>query len=121
MKKLKRLRCYIRPYRLNWGLSQADLAYIVGFNDRKFISQLERHQLPPTLAIALALHLVFGTDHAELFPELCAEIEKQVIARAYDLYERLQGNTSRKIRAKLDLLELMLDRMAKRRDLFANV
>jgi hypothetical protein len=67
------------------------------------------------------LGLVFGTDHGELFPNLCAEIEQQVIARTYDLYERLQGNTSKKIRAKLDFLESMLERIAQRGDLVSTV
>jgi DNA-binding XRE family transcriptional regulator len=114
MKTLKPLHCYVRPYRMRWGLSQDDLAFIIGVNNRKFLSHLENHKLPPTLAVAIALWVIFGTEHIELFPALWAKTEEEVLARANDLYERLQGNSSEKIRMKLDFLEEIFDR-AKRR------
>jgi hypothetical protein len=40
---------------------------------------------------------VLGTDHPDLFPELHAKTIEEVLARATDLYERLQGNSSKKI------------------------
>ena len=118
MKKLKRLRSYVRSYRVRWGLSQDDLAFIVGFKNRKFVSHLERHKIPPTLAVAIALSVLFGAEHAELFPTLCAQIEKDVLARANELYERLQGDPSKKTKMKLDFFEFMFER-ADRRDAFA--
>jgi transcriptional regulator with XRE-family HTH domain len=113
MKKLKRLRCYVRPYRLRWGLSQKELAFIIGYKNRKFVSYLENHKLAPTLAVALALRVVFGTDHVELFPTI-ADIENDVLARANDLYERLQGNPSKKIKTKLDFFEFIFERADRR-------
>ena len=107
MKKIKRLRSYVRAYRLRWGLSQDELAFILGFKSRKFISYLENHKLPPTLAVAVALRVVFGIEHSELFPALCDKIEADVLARANELYERLQGNSSKKIKAKLDFFEFI--------------
>src|SRR5580704_13321402 len=101
MKKLKRLRCYVRPYRLRWGLSQEELAFIIGVKSRKLLSYLENHKVAPTLAVAVALRIVFGTEHAELFPTVTI-IEKDVLARANDLYERLQGNPSKRTKLKLD-------------------
>jgi DNA-binding XRE family transcriptional regulator len=118
MKRLKRLTIYVRPYRIRWGLSQKDLAFLIGFKSRKAISFLENHKLPPSLAVAIALCVVFGTEHADLFPAIYAEAVEDVLARANDLYERLQGNSSKKIREKLDFLEAMLDR-AKRQRLYA--
>ena len=46
---------------------------------------------------------------------LCAKTAEDVLARANDLYERLQGNSSKKIRMKLDFLEELLER-AKHRE-----
>jgi len=73
MMKSKRLTTYVRPYRIRWGLSQKDLAFLIGFQSRKAISFLENDKLPPTLAVAIALYIVFGTEHAEMFPALCAK------------------------------------------------
>jgi DNA-binding XRE family transcriptional regulator len=118
MKTLKRLTTYVRPYRIRWGLSQKDLAFLIGFKSRKAISFLENDQLDPTLAIAIALCVVFGTEHPDLFPTLCAETVEDVLARVTDLYERLQGNSSKKTRMKLDFLEKVLER-AKQRQTYA--
>src|SRR5216684_3634001 len=98
MKKKKRLRCYVRPYRLRWGLTQSELAFIIGGKNRNFILYLEGQQRRPTLADAFALYVVFGTEPIELFPALFAEIEDDAVARAYDVYERLQGHPSKKTR-----------------------
>ncbi len=104
MKKKKRLQCYVRPYRLRWGLSQAELAFIIG-TGRNYISYLETEKRRPKLSDAFALQVIFGVELTELFPTLFAETEDGVLARAYDLYERLQGQHSEKTRIKLDFLE----------------
>jgi transcriptional regulator with XRE-family HTH domain len=109
MKKLKRLRCYVRPYRLRWGLSQEEVAFIIGIKSRKLLSYLENHKVAPTLAMAVALRVVFGTEHAELFPTI-TKIEKDVLARANDLYERLQGDPSKRTKMKLDFFEFIFER-----------
>jgi DNA-binding XRE family transcriptional regulator len=113
MKKLKRLRCYVRPYRLRWALSQDELAFIIGVKSRKLVSYLENHKVAPTLAVAIALRVVFGTEHAELFPTI-TKIEKDVLVRANDLYERLQGDSSKRTKVKLDFFEFIFERAERR-------
>ncbi len=115
MKDKKRLCCYVRSYRLRWGFTQNELAFIIGAKKRTFVSYLEGQKRQPKLADALALQVVFGTEPVELFPALFAETADGVLTRAYDLYERLQGQSSGKNRMKLDFLEEMFER-AKRRD-----
>ena len=112
----KRLRCYLRPQRRRWGFTQKELAFIIGAKSRTGVSRLENGKRPPSLAAAFALHIVFGTDAAELFPAHFAEVENGVLARAYDLYERLQGNRSKTARMKLDFLEEMFARAKRRGD-----
>ena len=106
----KRLRCYLRPQRRRWGFTQKELAFIIGAKSRSIVSRLEQGKRRPSLAAAFALSIVFGADAAEHFPALYAEIEQGVLARAYDLYEQLQGDRSKTTRMKLDFLEKLFAR-----------
>jgi hypothetical protein len=81
---------------------------------------VEHHKRQPSLTVAFACQIIFGTPPTELFPGLFAEIEEDVMARAYDLYERLQGHPSKAARIKLDFLEEMFARV-KAREHNANV
>jgi transcriptional regulator with XRE-family HTH domain len=112
----KRLRCYLRPQRRRWGFSQKELAFIIGAKSGTVVSRLEHGTRRPNLTAAFALHIVFGATASELFPALFAEVERGVLARAYDLYERLQGNRSKAARMKLDFLEEMFARAKRRGD-----
>ena len=108
------LPSYLRPYRLRWGLTQQELTYLIGVRRPKLVSALEHHKGNPRLSIGFALHVVFGTETRELFPSLFADVEEGVIARAYDLYDRLQGKPSKTNRVKLDFLEDMFERARER-------
>lgn len=105
----KRLDCYVRTNRLRSGLTQKELAFILGVKTRTFISYLEGRKREPKLETAFALYIVFAVEAVDLFPGLFAETDEKVIARAYDLYERLQGNASKTTRAKLSFLEGMFE------------
>ncbi len=105
------LICYLRPYRRRWGLTQDELARLLGCKTGAVISRLERSSRPPSLQAAYAFELLFGTVPIELFPGLHATVKDEVIARARDLYEELQGDTSRAGRIKLDFFEEVLERI----------
>jgi DNA-binding XRE family transcriptional regulator len=111
----KKLDCYLRPYRRRWGLTQDDLAALLGHKNGSVISRLERYGRQPSLEAAYALEVIFGTAPAELFPGLQAKVKKEVIARVRDLYDELQGNPSKIIRLKLDLFEDVFERTKPRR------
>jgi DNA-binding XRE family transcriptional regulator len=111
----KHITSHLRAYRRRWGLSQGELAFMVGLKSRSVLSEFESSGKLPTLITALAIYCVFDTPVAELFPSLYQEIEDGVLARAYDLYERLQGDPSRATRIKLDFLEELIERVEKRR------
>src|SRR5262245_50130191 len=100
----KRLKTYLRPLRRSSGLTQRELAYLIGRKDGSCISRVERFERVPTLVWTRACTLVFGTRAFEIFPELFAEVREGVLYRANDLYEQLQGNPSKAARAKLDFL-----------------
>ena len=105
-----KLKSYVRSYRRRWGLSQSELAHLVGLKSGTTISRIERHIQKPTLLVALACHAIFGIPPAELFPAVFVEIEEDVMRRAYGLYEQLQGSKSSATKTKLDCLEVALAR-----------
>lgn len=111
----KKLDCYLRSYRRRWGLTQDELAMLLGCTTGAVISRLERHGRQPSLETAYAFEVLFGTAPIELFPGLHAKVRKAVIARARDLYDELKGNSSRTTRLKLDFFEEVFERAQPRR------
>jgi transcriptional regulator with XRE-family HTH domain len=111
----KKLDCYLRSYRRRWGPTQDELAILLGWKTGAVISRLERYGRQPSLEAAYALEVIFGTAPIELFPGLHAKVKKIVIARVSDLYDELQGNSSKITRLKLDFFEQVFERAQPRR------
>src|ERR1700674_3816351 len=86
---------YLRSYRLRWGLSQGELANLLGWRGAEVVSRIEKKQRPPTLKLVIACFILFGTSAAELFPDISSNIESDVMARVQEMYETIQGNPSR--------------------------
>ena len=107
---MKRLAVYLRAYRRRWGLSQSELAILIGFNDRGMISRIERQMRRPSLSTAIACRILFGMHAIEIFPAFFADVEEAVLERVQALYDDLQGSRSRMTPAKLDFLEEVLAR-----------
>jgi DNA-binding XRE family transcriptional regulator len=105
---------YLRSYRLRWGLSQGELAYLLGWSRSEVISRIEMKQRAPTLKLVIGCFVLFGAAAAELFPDLSSGIEADVIARAWELYEKIQGNPSKKTKKQIELLEGAIERAAQR-------
>ena len=111
----KKLDCYLRSYRRRWGLTQDELAALLGCKTGAVISRLERDGREPSLKAAYAFEVIFGTAPIELFPGLRAKVKKDVIARVRDLYDELQGDSSKLTRLKLDFFEDVFARAQARR------
>jgi transcriptional regulator with XRE-family HTH domain len=107
----KRLKTYVRPARRRSGLTQRELAFLVGVKDGAAVSRMERLKRVPSLLWTRACALVFDIPAAQLFPQMFREIHEVVRRRANDLYEELQGNPSKATRLKLDFLEELLARL----------
>lgn len=101
----KKFHCYLRPYRRRWGFTQKELAHLLGCKSGTVISRLEQGQRRPSLRIALACYIVFGTPPYELFPGVFSHVERCTLKRVWDLYERIQGKSTATTRTKLDALE----------------
>jgi transcriptional regulator with XRE-family HTH domain len=86
----RKLPDYLRSERRRAGLSQEDVAALLGTGVRTISRYEQRARLPP-LELALAYQAVFGTPVAELFPGRFREIVKRVRLRA----ERRKANLGR--------------------------
>jgi transcriptional regulator with XRE-family HTH domain len=109
----QRLKSYLRPFRRRHGLTQRELAFLIGAKGGTVVSRIERLKRSPSFAWICACALVFGTRALDLFPGLFLEIRESLRHRANELYEELQGNPSKTTRAKLDFLEEVLARLEK--------
>ncbi len=113
--KTKKPKNYLRSYRLRWGLSQGELAKLLGWKRAEVISRIEKKIRPPTLKLVIACFILFGTPAAELFPDISASIEIDVMARVWEMYESIQGDPSRKTKKKIELFEAAIERAERRK------
>ena len=113
--KTRRPVNYVRSQRLRWGLSQGELANLLGWRGAEVVSRIEKKQRPPTLKLVIACFILFGTAAAELFPDISASIEIDVMARIWELYEKIQGDPSKKTKIKIELLEGAIARAEQRK------
>jgi hypothetical protein len=74
------------------------------------ISRIEKKLRPPTLKIVIGCFVIFGTPAAEVFPDISRTVEADVMERVWELYEKVQGDSSRKTRTKIELLESVIER-----------
>jgi len=104
----KRLTIYLRTHRRRWGLTQKELARLIGLQSGSQVSRLERGKRQPTFPIVIACVLIFGVQAADIFPALVNDVEDEVMQHAYQLYRALQGDTSTAAKAKLELLNQLV-------------
>ena len=103
-----RLPIYFRTHRLNCGLTQAELSFLVAGKTEAYISRIERGERKPTLEATLAYAFMFETTPQDLIVEFSCELEAGLLARAEQLYCDLQGKPCKRTNVKLDSLEMIL-------------
>lgn len=108
-----KVHCYLRTLRLEWGLTQAELAFLSPKGDRNRVSRVERNLTPPNAREILAYGLIFGLPAPSIFRKLCEETEEAVMRHAYRLHQRLEGKESPKVLRKRELLDQLRARAIK--------
>ncbi len=85
---------YLRTYRRRAGLTQKDLAILLGIGHQSSVSKLERRRRRPDLGIALGCQLIFGVAAAKIFPGVLAEVRRGIVERAqhHDLIASLTAD-----------------------------
>ena len=102
--------CALRTHRRTWGLSQQELAEILGFESPTQVSRIEHGKRVPRIEIALACSTLFGVSLDELFPQLAAEIEEKLRKRISQLREGVFHSTTPLHLRKRELLDQALER-----------
>lgn len=98
------------------GLTQGDVAYLLGCHDGGKVSRYERFVRKPTLKSAIACEIIFNMPCDSLFPGILREVQANVSRRS----KRLTGMIARRPdlpnrERRLNNLHLLAERCASRR------
>ena len=97
---------YLRAYRKRAGLSQADVARLLGTRSGTKVSRYERWSRQAPLRTAFAYEVIFGVSARELFAGTYQEVEHATVKRITDLTRRLNATpTNRATARKLAVLQ----------------
>jgi len=85
-----KLANYLRAYRKRSGLSQSEVAYLLGCKNGNQVSRYERRMHMPPLRTALAFQAALDTPLSELYAGTYESVAKQVAARGQSLAVQIQ-------------------------------
>ena len=95
------------------GLSQNDIAFLLGKDTGTFVSRIEQNSSQPDLCTVLFYQILFNKPVAALFPGVHIEVEKQTFTRISNLTNLLEKKgRSPKILRRVDFLESVARRIA---------
>ena len=86
----QRLQNYLRTYRKRSGLTQCDVAFLVGCRNGAQVSRYEKRRRLPPLRTALACEAAFGVPVSELFAGLREVAGQAVGERMLALKSKLE-------------------------------
>lgn len=87
----RRLPNYLKTYRKRAGLTQDEVAFLLGCASGAKVSRYERLARRPSLETAFAYESVFRVPARELFAGVYQKVEEKAIQRAGLLAEELRG------------------------------
>ncbi len=85
-----KLENYLRMYRKRSGLTQRDVAFLLGCQNGAQVSRYEKRKRVPPLRTALACEAVFGIPASQLFAGMHQAAEKEIGKRLLGLRSKLQ-------------------------------
>ncbi|MGH9642555.1 MAG: helix-turn-helix transcriptional regulator [Terriglobales bacterium] len=88
----ERLGSDLRRYRIEAGLTQEELAAILGYDRPTPVSRHERLSTLPPLLIAISYSVVFRKPIPELFPGLVEAVERATRERLAELATKFKGS-----------------------------
>jgi DNA-binding XRE family transcriptional regulator len=90
-----RAASYLRTHRRKCGLSQSDLANILGLVTELQISRHERSLTLPLFLTAISYEIVFQVPLSELFPGVYETVHQNVEKRLAEIEERLHQSSAK--------------------------
>jgi len=97
----QRLPNYLRAQRRKSGLSQNEVAFLLGRMNGAQVSRYEKRRRLPSIETALACELIFGVPIAELFAGVRDSIGKDIEKRRRELFSKLRTNTLKGSKAQI--------------------
>ncbi len=102
--------CYLRTHRRVWGLTQRELATLLGLKSTTHISRIENGKRAPSVESALACQVIFGIPPSAMFPRLYTLVEEKAMRNVYQMHLALSHTTSLSDLRKRELLSIALKR-----------
>lgn len=106
----------LRRERRVWGLTQNEVARLIGFRTAEQCSRLEKEIHLPSSEVLLSSAIVFDVPIEALFPRFYTRIEEKVLLRAAAFYEELQDASDPASIRKREFLDLVMQRAIARKD-----
>ena len=101
-----RLENYLRTYRRKSGLTQREVAFLLGWKNGAQLSRYEkRHTLPP-LRTALAFEAIFKVPLGELFAGVRNSVDRDVLTRVDELVAGLHEKNDKGRQGRLTARKL---------------
>src|SRR3954454_6389361 len=110
------LHNYLRTYRKRTGLSQTEMAFLLGCANGAKVSRYEHGARRPNLATALACEVILRVALPELFAGMYHDVEKQIGLRAVRLLRQMESAPSRDPRRLQKIAILRAMRQGKSHD-----
>lgn len=110
-----RLVNYVRAHRKRAGLSQLELAVILGYRNEGVISRHELFRSVPPLLMALGYEVVFQTSVSELFPGLRDTVEKAIENSLAEFESALRKQKNQAPRSQVPVITRKLEWLNERR------
>jgi len=103
---------FVRAHRRRLGLTQTELAALLGIESSTTVSRIERSVRRPTAPNVLAYSVLFGVPASELFASLHGQIKDGVAVAAKRLYDELEHKGDKPSLRKREFLDQVLVRVA---------
>jgi len=100
---------YLRTLRMQWRLTQPELAALLGVTESA-LSKVETQARAPTKNLLLGVEVIFGQSAHETFPALYAQTERNIMRRAAAFSKRLELENDDSTNTKRLLLSEMIER-----------
>ncbi len=113
-KKNTPFRYTLRHERRAWGLTQGEMASLMGLRSANHVSRIENGKKPPSLKAAFACQVIFGIHADALFPQVYNSVEEETMRNIYSEYQRLEHTTNPAGMRKGELYNLALSRAVAR-------
>jgi len=102
--------CYLRTHRRVWGLTQPELASLLGLGSASYLSRIEHGKYAPKIEVAIACQVLFGITPSAMFPHVYFSVEEDVVRKVYGYHLTLGNTKTLSGLRKLQLCEFVLKR-----------